>query len=298
MDKVTSIKRRTAKEGYLFVLPAFLIIFIFLIYPLFHSLYLSLTDFDYVYPDACKFIGLKNYFHLFKDETFIIALKHTGILLAVYYPLVNILSLSIALLISGKFKGMKVIRACIFVPIVIPLSFVAIIWQWMYSYSYGVINQSISNVFHLSALQRNWLGDPNYALYSIIIVTIWVRIGFDSLIFLAGLHGIPKDLYEAAEIDGAGSPQRLRHITLPLLKESFILVGVLEAIFSIKTFTQIYVMTGGGPAESTEVLYTYAYKSAFRYYKMGYAGAISYVMTAVILFVAWANMKVFRTERK
>jgi len=290
--------RKSSVEGYLFVLPPFLVIFIFLIYPLFHSLYLSLTNFDYIYPDACKFIGLGNYFHLFKDETFVRALKHTGILLTVYYPITIILSLFLALLISGKIKGMKIARTAIFLPIVIPLSFTAIIWQWMYNNSYGVINQFLINVLNLKTLQRNWLGDPKYALYSIIIVNIWRRIPFDSIIFLAGLYAIPKDLYEVAKIDGAGFWKRLTHITLPLLKETLIIVAVLEAIFSVKIFVQVYVMTGGGPAESTEVLYTYAYRTAFRYYKMGYAAAISYIMAAIILLITWANMKIFKTERQ
>lgn len=280
------------------MLPPFLVIFIFLIYPLLHSLYLSLTDFDYIYPAACRFIGLGNYFHLLKDESFIAALRHTGIMLAVYYPAVIILSLFVALLISGRIKGMKIARTAIFIPIVIPLSFTAIIWQWMYSNSYGVINQFLTNALHLKDLQRNWLGDPKYALYSILVVNIWRRTPFDAIIFLAGLYAVPQSLYEVAKIDGASYWKRLWYITLPLLKETFIIVAVLEAIFSVKIFVQVYVMTGGGPAESTEVLYTYAYRNAFRYYKMGYAATISYIMTAIILLITWVNIKVFKTERQ
>lgn len=291
------MKENKFNTAYIYIFPACSIIFFFMFYPIIKSLYLSFTNYVYTDVSVPKFILFKNYINLlFKDTAFLKAFKHTCLIFIISFPLITILSLIVAVLLNEKIKYLSIFRTAIFLPLVIPGSQSAIIWQWIYSNDLGILNNFLQKV-HLGFLCHNWLGDPKTALFAIIAMSIWSGIALNSVLFLGGLIAIPEELYEAGDIDGTNWRQRLVYITVPLLKGPFILVSIYGFMGAIKIFTSIWIMTGGGPADTTEVLYTFTYKKAFMTFEMGYACASAYIMAIIILLLSWLNMRLLKTEK-
>lgn len=283
--------------GYAFMLPGFIFILAYMAYPLLYSLVLSFTDYNFMYDSAPKFAGLGNYIHLFKDRYFITALRNTAVFSLGFFPSVIILSLIIALLLDQGVRASSFFRTCIFLPVIVPLSLTGIIFQWILNERYGLLNWFLTSVLHTN-LAQNWLGDANWAMVSIIVVSLWKNIGMLVIMFMAGLQAIPNDLIEASRIDGATAMQRIFRIILPNLKESFVICGIWAIIQSIKVFEQPYIMTSGGPGTATMTLYHYTYISAFKYMDVGYASSIAYFMGVVILLLSFLNMYINRSDDK
>ncbi len=289
--KLTSMLNREAFWGYVFVLPIMLGFLVFMLYPVLASLYLSFTDSDGIRQP--NFIGLENYIALLDDRIFKKTMINTLYYVIGTVPLGVFIALLIAIMLNSKIRFLNFYRAGIFLPVVTSMIAVATVWKWLYNTQYGLINGILGK---MGLFQPDWLSSTTWAMPSIIIMSIWKGLGFNMVIFLAGLQGISPSLYEAAKIDGANAIQRFFHITIPLLRHTTLFVVVLAIIGSFQVFDQVYVMTAGGPANSTSVIVYYIYQNAFQFFKQGYASAIAYVLFALIFVVTLVQIKI--SQRK
>lgn len=254
------------------ILPALFIYCIFSIIPIFISFYYSFMSWNGF--SEMEFVGIRNYIAVFNDSIFWLSLRNNIlVVLASVFGQIPI-ALGLALLLNRKIKGAKFFRTIGFLPVVISTVVISITWRMIYNSEYGMINNFLENI-GLGFLQQNWLGNPTYAMYAIAVVIIWQFIGLYFIIFLSALQTVPNEMYEAAELDGATEWQRTRFITLPTIKNIILIAVVLCVSGSLKTFDLIYVMTGGGPAHSTEVMATYMYIETFQGLRYGYGSTIS-----------------------
>lgn len=273
----------------MFMLPNLIGILIFMGIPIVSSLYLSFTEWDLF--GSPEWVGLSNYISIFKSNDFWKALLHTAYFIAGYLPLVIVLSLSAAMLLNKKLKGVTFFRFVYFLPVISSWVAVSMIWKWLFNPEYGLINYMLSLI---GIAGPAWLQDPQWAMPAIIITSVWKDIGFVMVMFLAGLQGIPDDYYEAADLDGANGWQKFFKITLPLLSPTTFFVLIISLINSFQVFDQVWIMTQGGPAGATGVLVEQIYRNAFRYYKMGYASALSWVLFGIIFLFTYIQMKLQR----
>jgi multiple sugar transport system permease protein len=267
-----------------FLAPALGLIFLFFFLPVAASLLLSFTDFDiYALGDLgrLRFVGLENYARLLADPRFHLALRNTLYFVAVGGPLSVAVSLGAALLLNHRlvrFPGL--FRSLLFLPVVTTLVAVAVVWRYLYHPRYGYLNHLLG----LAGFEPvDWLGDPRWAMPALILMAVWKNFGFNMIVFLAGLQSIPKNLYEAAAIDGAGGWQQFRHITLPLLAPTFLFVTVITMIGYFQLFAEPYVMTAGGPADSTLSVALLMFQEGFRWWNLGYAAAVAFALFLIIL---------------
>lgn len=263
---------------YLFLSPALILFSLFLFFPVVFAFYMSFHKWGMI--GEPRFIGFKNYFQLLKDPIFWVSVKNT-IVFSLSVPLKVALALIFSIILNQKVKGLGFFRTAFFFPSVLSMVVVGVIWQWMFSPNYGFINYALSKI---GLPKQNMLINPSYAIIVIIVVSVWKGLGNNMLIFLAGLQAIPKSVYEAADIDGASRWQKFWYITLPLLKPTTLFVLIITLIGSFKIFDLAYVITGGGPGNSTLFLVHYIYREAFQRFDMGYASAAAYIFF-VILFI-------------
>ncbi len=282
MSRVKSLLKEVWEErlSYLFILPDLIIFGIFIVIPVFYSLYLSFHEWNILDPDK-PFVGFMNFIKLFEDEFFIQALWNTVYFVGLNVPLMLGLALIIALLLNRKLKGIGVFRTLYFLPVVTSMVVAAVIWRWLYNGDFGYLNFILMK---LKILKEPifWLADVDWAMPAVVFLNSWKGIGFYMVIFLAGLQGIPLNLYEAARIDGASSFKQFWYITLPLLKPTTFFALIMAVIGSFQVFTSVYIMTHGGPMRRTITIVTYLYDKAFRDFQMGYASAMAYVLFAII----------------
>ncbi|GAA0178841.1 sugar ABC transporter permease [Clostridium sediminicola] len=270
-----------------FLLPSLIGMIVFLIIPILASLGLSFMKWDLL--SEIEWVGLENYIKIFQDETFYEAFRHTLTFIVGYLPSVLIISLFLAILLNSKIKALTLFRGIYFLPVISSWVAISIIWKWILNPEYGLMNYFLSLI---GVTGPAWLSDPKWAMISVIITSVWKDIGFITVIYLAGLQDIPDMYYEAANIDGAGRVRKFFSITLPLLSKTTFFVLIISLINSFQVFDQIWIMTEGGPAGATSVLVEQIYKNAFRYYKMGYASALSWVLFGVIFIVTIIQNKV------
>ncbi len=274
--------RSNERVGYLFILPSLLHLLTFLLIPLVFSLYLSFTNWRGPNLQNAPFIGLENYQYLFRDRLFWEAMQHTAYYTLLYVPGVMIASLLVALVMNQKLKAVYFFRTLFYMPVISSWVAVSIIWITLLDPQVGILNYVLQE---LGLAPVNWLGDPKTAMIAIVIISIWKSLGFQMVIWLAGLQAIPEELHEAAAIDGATRTQAFFRITLPLLAPTTFFLAITGVIGSFQVFSPIYVITGGGPRGSTDVVVYHIYTRAFEAYDMGYAAAQAWVLFAVI-FVA------------
>lgn len=282
-----TLKKDDMVWGYLFLLPNFIGFFLFTAGPIIAGLVLSFFSWDLLSPP--QFIGIKNYISLIKeDPLFWLSLKNT-----LWYSILSIpsgvaCSLCLALALNRGIRGVVVYRALFFIPVVSSIIAVALVWKWFYNAEFGVLNYLIGLI---GIPPQRWLNDPNLAMISVAIMSVWKGMGYNMVIFLAGLQGIPVHLYESAELDGASSFRKFWHITLPLLTPSLFFVSVMATIGSFQVFDQVFVMTQGGPGNATLVYNYYLYQNAFQYFKMGYASSMAYVLLLIMFVVTLLQVK-------
>jgi multiple sugar transport system permease protein len=283
-------------SAWYFLAPALLLIGVFFFLPVGASLLLSVTDFDiYAIADRAntRFVGLRNYTDLFRNSVFWAAVKNTFYFALVGGPLTVAASLAAALLVNARVvKYKSVFRTIFFVPFVTTLVAVAIVWKYLYHPQYGFFNYILS-WFGIDPV--NWLSDPAWAMPSIILMAVWKNFGYNMLIFIAGLQNIPTELYEAAYLDGAGPLRRFWNVTLPMLAPTFLFVGVITMIGYFQLFAEPYVMTGGGPLRATTSLVLLMYEEGFRWWRMGVAAAVAFVLFIIILI--WTVLQ-FRVQKE
>lgn len=278
------VRPEHARAAWLFLLPALLLIGVFFFLPIAAAFLLGFTDFDiYSIGDVAnaRFVGFGNYARLLGERDFWIALRNTFYFAAVSGPLAVGISLGAALLVNARATRFKAFfRTVYFAPFVTTLVAVAIVWRYLYHPRYGLLNYGLVALgFH----PVDWLGNPRWAMPAIILMAVWKNFGYNMLILIAGLQNIPGDLYEAAELDGAGPARRFWHITLPMLGPTLLFVSVITMIGFLQVFAEPYVMTAGGPLRATTTMVLYMYEEGFRWWRMGYAAAIAFVLFLVIL---------------
>lgn len=276
--------KQEARWGWGLVTPTLLGLLFFTLGPFLFAIYISFTNWSLL--GSPQWVGLQNFSQLFRDPLFWTSWENTVYYTGVSVPLSMALGLAIALLLNRKLPGMGLFRVLFFIPMTVGVVASGLLWSWMFNPSYGVLNY----LLHFIGLGPfPWLTSSGMSMPSIILVGVWRAIGFNIIVFLAGLQGVPKELYEAASIDGAGSIRRFWSVTMPLLSPTIFFAGLIGIIMSFQVFEQTYVMTQGGPGNSTLTIIYFTYQEGFSYLRMGYASAAS-VTFLVVLSVGTALM--------
>lgn len=271
--------------AWLFIAPALLGTLVFIILPIFCSFYFSFLDWDLLAKP--EFVGLENYIELLKDKFFWEILGNT-LVYAVFTTVFGVIvPLVLAVVLNNKLKFSGILKTIYFIPFITPMIVIAVVWAWIFDPNYGIVNWLLN-------IKLKWLYDTVLAMPVLIFVSVWKNIGYNMLILLAGLQTIPDNLNEAAEIDGATSLQKFFHVTLPMLSPTILFVCLVTTISSFQVFDLIYLMTQGGPENSTTVLVYWMYKNAFEFFKIGKASAIAFILFFVILSltaIQWFSRK-------
>ena len=271
--------------GWVFIFPALLGTFIFIIIPVICSFGLSFTKWDLLNP--IKFVGFDNYRQLFSEPLFYKILLNTVVFALSTSVLGVIIPLILACILNSKIRGSEFYKTASFLPFITPMIVIGVVWEWIFDPNIGILN-------HILNLHINWLYDIHFAMPALIIVSVWKLIGYNMVIFLSSLSSISQSMFEAAKIDGANPVQTFVNVTVPLLSPSIFFVVIITAISSFQIFDLIYLMTQGGPLDSTNVLVYSIYKNAFEYFNVGKASAIAYVLFIIILaltLVQWSLRK-------
>jgi ABC-type sugar transport system permease subunit len=285
------ISRRSVP--YLFLLPSFALLIVFSFIPFFQGLYFSLTDYPLL--QSPRFIGLDNFARLFRDPLFMASLTNTLVYMTATVILRVVLGLLLAVALNSKLRGRVAFRAIFYLPVIAPLVTVSVIWRIIFDTYSGILNAGL-DVFGIAPIP--WLTSTAWAMPAVIIMSVWKTFGWNIVIFLAGLQGIPQQLYEAASIDGASKFRTFIHITLPLLRPTILLAVVTSTISASQVFDQVYVMTGGGPGYSTMTLGQMVYTAGFQNYEMGYASAVSVILLLISLVLTLVQFKFLGQEVK
>ncbi len=289
--------RTKTRAAFLFLAPALIAIGFFFVIPVLAALVLSFSDFDIYALGSfanARFVGLGNYLKLMHDPLFWVALKNTFYFLLVGGPLSVLVSLSTALLLNSKLiRHQSFFRFVYFAPVVTTLVAVAVVWRFLYHPRFGLLNYFLS-LFGIGMI--DWLGDPRWAMPAIILMAVWKNFGYNMIIFIAGLQNIPQSLYEAAAIDGAGSWQQFKSITLPQLAPTTLFVSIITMIGYFQLFAEPYVMTQGGPVNATLSIVLFMYQQGFRWWSMGYAASIAFVLFVIILIGSIVQTRLRKEE--
>ncbi|MEB3178636.1 MAG: sugar ABC transporter permease [Nostocaceae cyanobacterium] len=266
---------------YLFLLPAVVILCLTVFYPALQAFYLSFTRYEYDITQPPQWVGLANFLRLWKDPVFWQTVRNTLLYLIGVVPILVLAPLGLAILVNQKLRGMHWFRAAYYTPVVISMVVAGIAWNWLYAEN-GLLNQLFQQL-RLIKEPIPWLTSPNLALFSVMVVTIWKGLGYYMVIYLAGLQSIPADVYEAAAIDGSDGIRKHWDITVPLMQPYLALVAVISAISATKVFEEVFIMTQGGPNNSSKTIVYYLYEQAFQSLEISYACTIGLVLFLVIL---------------
>jgi len=271
--------------GYALITPFYLFLAVFVLFPILVNGYLSFTDYNF---KSMSFIGFSNYNRLFHDSFFLISIRNTFVY--AFFTLIFTLALGLifAQLLNRKLRGLNGFRTSLFMPHVTSMVAVSMVWLWMYEPSHGTLNQLLDD---LGLAKIDWLFDVKYALMSVIAMSVWKYLGYNMVIFLAGLQGIPRDLYEAASVDGAGALRQFRSITIPMLKPVTFFLVITGLINNFNAFEQIQILTNGGPMNSTTTIVHQIYNRAFNEFQLGYAASMAIVLLVIIAFITLINFR-------
>jgi len=277
-----------ARDGILFALPYLLVFSVFLLYPLLKGFYMSLFDWNAFNPSQSEFILFENYVRMVQDPAFFKAVRATVVFVVLTVPTLVGLGLALALGVNQDIKGKRFLRTVFFSPYVLTVSVVSLIWAGLYAPEYGPLNYYVG---FLMSNPPSWLNSFTFAMPAVALATIWWTVGFNFVILLAARQGVPERLYEAARIDGASTWHAFKDITLPQMRSAIMFVTTVQLIASFQVFGQVFIMTNGGPGDSTQTLVMYLYRMAFRQQEFGYAAAIGYFLFFVLVSVSVINYK-------
>lgn len=280
---------------YLFLLPALMILGLTVFYPAIQAFFLSFTKYEYDITQPPLWIGFKNFRRLFVDPVFWQTFRNTILYLVCVVPILVSLPLALAILVNQKLKGIQWFRVAYYIPVVISMVVAGIAWKWLYAEN-GLLNQLLQIIGIKDGIP--WLTSPQLAIFSVMVVTVWKGLGYYMVIYLAGLQAIPADLYEAAAIDGSDGIKKHWDITVPLMRPYLLLVAVISAISATKVFEEVYIMTQGGPRNSSKTLVYYVYEQAFQNLEMSYACTIGLVMFLIILSLSVLRLSLERVTNK
>jgi multiple sugar transport system permease protein len=288
------IRRRmwAERSAYLFILPGVLVFSVFTFAAFVFAVWLTFHRWSIIEPEK-PFVGTQNYEDLLQDERFGQAIFNTVYFTGASVPLTMSIGLLLALLLNQPLRGRGLLRTAYYLPVITPFVVAAIIWKWLYNGDFGLFNYYLikANVIDEPLL---WLSSKTLAMPAVILMTVWAGVGFSMVVYLAGLQAIPEELYESSKLDGAGALARLWHITIPLLRPSTVFLAVLGIIGSLQVFTQIFVMTSGGPVNRTTTMVYYMYLWGFKYYDLGYASTLAIALFVMLLVFSALQLRLIR----
>jgi multiple sugar transport system permease protein len=281
---------------YALILPGYLLFLVWTLYPLLDAFVMSFTEWNPNPSGTSPFVGTENYTRAFHDPVFFQSFGNVALYTIVTVAGQIVFGLAVALLLNRKMAARGVFRALYYIPVISSWVVVSLIFTYLFSSQGGLVNYIFGNVLHLIPPDQNWLGDLHLALPTLMILGIWKGVGWNMVAFLAALQGIPTELYESAQTEGANSWAQFRYITLPLLRPVITFVSVVLTIGGLGSFIQIFIITGGGPLHNTETLLTYAYNNAFSTFDFGYAAALTYIFAAVVFVLALIQIGLSRRQ--
>src|SRR3954451_8018931 len=295
-SKTRTVLRDMRKQwsAYLFLAPCLLLFSVFTAFSVSYAFYLSFHKWNVREPQK-PYVGLDNYHRLLHDQHFRDAIVNTLYYSLGLVPTTTILGLLIALLLNTQIRARGVFRALFYMPVITPLVIASIVWKWVLNGDYGLLNYYLIKL-HIINDPLLWLSDKRLAMPAVIITNVWKSVGFAMIVYLAGLQAIPQDYYDAAKVDGASGFRRLRDITIPLLSTSTFFIIIILLLGSLQAFTQIFVMTNGGPVGSTTTVIFYIYQYAFKRFEMGYASAMAFALFVMMLGFTLLQMRFFYRE--
>jgi len=284
------MKRKDGLAAFGFLLPYGLLFTTFLLVPLLYGFWISLHKWQLLSSEA-PFIGMTNYSNILKDDLFRISVVRTALFVVLAVPLGNILSLALASGLNQKYRTTSLLKVIFYLPVVLSVSVVALLWRWMFDVGSGLLNRTFN-------VEIPWLANAHWAMPSFALMSIWWGAGGNMLVYLAALKGVPKELYEAAELDGAVGLRRFWKTTLPLIRPALAFGVVMSFIGASQVFGQIYIITngGGGPAYSTMSVILYMYQQGFSNYELGYASAVAYTLFVLVLFVTFFLLRALKAD--
>ncbi|WP_207655763.1 carbohydrate ABC transporter permease [Vallitalea okinawensis] len=284
-------KKKINWTAVLFIAPNYIGFIIFILFPVLFSLFVSFTDFNIFKGfEGMSFVGFENFIRMFTDEWFLAAVKNNLLFIIGTIPILIILSMIIATILNNKVYCKNFMRALVFIPYISSVVAISVVWMKLYNPSQGQINQLLMAIGIENT--PGWLGSVDWALPALMIVSIWMGLGYNTVVYMAGLQGINKALYESAQIDGANSVQMFRHITVPMLSSTTFFLMITNIIGSFQTFGTVNIMTGGGPGKATTVIAQYIYKAGFRYHEMGYAASMAWILLIGIFSITLIQWKI------
>lgn len=299
LRKYTALERREISWAYFFLLPTFFFLVVLTLYPIIYAFWISLHDWSLI-PRDYPYIGLENYVRAFRDNVAIKSMINTLVYTVVTVPISMVLSLGLAMILNqDNLPFRSIFRAVYFIPVITSWAAVSFVWRWLFEPRYGMVNSILNSV---GIYGITWLASPQWALPAIMVVAIWKSLGYNMVIFMAGLKNIPHEYYEAARIDGASRWQLFRSITFPLLNPTIVFVTVTAVIGSLQVFTPVALMTSssageaGGPINSTRVMVYQIYSTAFRSNQLGYGAAQAFILFALVLVVTVIQLRVTRRD--
>jgi multiple sugar transport system permease protein len=280
------------RSAYLFLLPGMVIFSVFTLAALIFAIYLTFHRWSIIEPDK-PYVGLQNYEDMIHDERFVQSVVNTVYFTGASVPLTMAIGLGLALLLNQPIRGRAVFRTAYYLPVITPFVVSALLWKWLYNGDFGLFNYYLLEG-HIIDEPLLWLSDKNLAMPAVVLMTVWSGVGFSMVVYLAGLQSIPAQLYESAKIDGAGTLRRIRYVTIPMLRPTTLFLLVIGIIGSLQVFTQIFVMTSGGPVNKTTTMVYYMYLWAFKYYDMGYASTLAFALFLMLLAFTALQLRLFR----
>jgi multiple sugar transport system permease protein len=280
------------RSAYLFLAPGVILFSVFTLAALVFAIYLTFHRWSII-EDEKPYVGLTNYQDMIHDERFVSSVLNTAYFTGASIPLTMSLGLLLALLLNQPIRFRAIFRTAYYLPVITPFIVSAILWKWLYNGDFGLFNYYLLKA-HIIDQPLLWLSSKDLAMPSIVLMSVWSGVGFSMVVYLAGLQAIPEELYESARLDGAGVLARIRYITLPMLRPTTLFLLVLGIIGSLQVFTQIFVMTSGGPVNKTTTMVYYMYLWAFKYYDMGYASTLAFALFAMLLVFTAFQLKLFR----
>jgi ABC-type sugar transport system permease subunit len=287
------MQRRETFWRIVLLAPALIVFSVFVLWPLIDSFRYSLTNWNGFNPNT-KFVGLDNFAKIFSDPNFLTAIVNTAIWMVAALVLPTLLGLALALLLNTGLRGAAIFKSIFYLPICLSAVIVGQIWIWIYQPDWGLLNTTIAHLIGVPSFTFAWLAEPSTALGSVILAWSWQQTGLAMVIFLAGLTAIPRDLLEAADIDGVKRWKQTLHIVLPMLRPATVVVVALSVINSLKGFDILYIMTGGGPFHSSNTLAFFMYEESFKKYRMGYGSAIAVVLFLIALSIIFSYFRQLR----
>lgn len=299
--KAGAFNRRRRSESlapYLFLAPGFLLFALVILYPIFRAFQISLYNWSIVPGASSAFLGLENYDRAIHDPVFWRALGNTAFYMTLTVPVQIVLGLAAAVLLDGRMPARPLFRTLYYLPVITSWVVVSLLFRYLFLTDGGLVNWVIHDNLHVVSHNVDWLGGRWSAMSAIGILGIWKGVGWSMVIFLAALQAVPRELYEAAAVDGAGAWRRFRSISLPTLRPVVAFVTVMLVIGGFNVFISVFLITAGGPGDATQVLLTYMYRQAFTFLDFGYGSAISFTLTLIVAVLSFAQLRLFRGSAK